>query len=319
VLAVFGTLMFLKEFFYSHINKVFTDYLGGFAGVSRLDGTIHIYLNSFVMQTMILSLPLLIVAVVVSIGIDFGQTKMNVSFKRLKLDFTKLDPIKGLKNLITLRSLMELLKSLLKIIIVGYIVYSQIKVNLPYFLRLFDLEITPALFWLMETAINIGLKVGIAMLALGVIDYLYQWWEYERKIMMSRQEVKDEFKQTEGDPQFRGYIKEKQRKMAMSRMMQGIRIADVIICNPTHFAVAIKYDEKKNKSPVVLAKGQDYLALKIIEEAKKHDITITENPPLARGLYAAVEIGQEIPPQYYQAVAEVLAFVYKLKKRTIHR
>ncbi len=316
VLTVFGSLWLLRGFFYSHIAGIFQEYLGGFAAVSSLDGYGHIYLASFALQILILGLPLLFVGIISSAAMELGQSRLNVSFQKIKPDFKRLDPIKGLKRIITLRSLVELLKSSIKIFIVGFVVYGEINKNLPEFMRLYDLGIAQSLSWTIKTIVFIALKAGLAMMVLGIMDYLYQWWEYERQIRMSKQEVKDEYKQIEGSPEIKGLIKERQRKMAMHRMMQSIKFADAIIRNPTHFAVAIKYDEKKSKAPIVLAKGQDYLALKIIEEGKKEGITITENPPLARGLYAAVEIGQEIPPEYYQAVAEVLAFVYKLKRRT---
>ena len=156
--------------------------------------------------------------------------------------------------------------------------------------------------------------VGIAFLFLAAFDYLYQWWEYEKNLRMSKQEIKEEYKQTEGDPQIKGKIREKQRQMSSRRMMQNVPKADVIIRNPTHFAVALGYDPQRNKAPVVLAKGADRVALKIVEIGEANDVYIMENRPLARGLYDAAEIDMEIPSEFYQAVAGVLAFVYKLKK-----
>ncbi len=319
VITVFGGLWCFRGFLYSHIVLVFTYYFQGFAAVESLEGMAPTYLSSFAIQILILSLPLLFVSMATGIALDAFQSKMHISFSQVKPDFKKLNPITGLKRIITLRSVVEVFKSMLKVAVVGFVAYSEVKSNLTTYMRLSELGVGQSLHWIIQTIVYIAIKAGIAMLILGVLDYLYQWWEYERKIMMSKQEIKDEFKQTEGDPQFKGFLKDRQRKASMRRMMQGIYLADAVIKNPTHYAIAIKYDEKKGKAPIVIAKGQDYLALKIIKEAQKHDIVIMENPPLARGLYAAVEIGQEIPAEYYQAVAEVLVFVYNIKRRAKRR
>lgn len=319
VLAVFGALSLLWNYMFSHISANFTRFFQGFDSVTTLTGSAHIYLSIFAVQVLILSLPLLCVAMVSEIAINALQSRLNISFKQLKPDFKRLDPIKGMKRVISLRSLVELAKSILKIIIVGTVVYIEIKGNLPNFMRLSEVGLGQSFGWILKAIVNVALKAGVAMLLLGILDYLYQWWEYERKLMMSKQEIKDEYKQTEGDPLFRSYLKERQRKSAMRRMMQNVKEADVVIKNPTHYAVAIKYDDKKAGAPLVIAKGQDHLALKIIAEAEAHEILVTENPPLARGLYQAVDIGREIPAEYYQAVAEVLVFVYNLRKRTKRR
>lgn len=157
--------------------------------------------------------------------------------------------------------------------------------------------------------------MGMAMLVIGVMDYGYQWWEYEKSLRMTKQEVKEEYKETEGNPQIKSRIKQKQRQISMRRMLQDIPKADVVITNPTHFAVAVKYDSNVADAPIVLAKGQDYIALRIKEIAKENNVEIVENKPLARTLYETVEIGGKIPPELYQAVAEVLAYVYNLKRK----
>lgn len=168
-----------------------------------------------------------------------------------------------------------------------------------------------------DTAVSLVNTVGVAFIFLAAFDYLYQWWEYEKNLRMSKQEIKEEYKQTEGDPQIKGRIREKQRQMASMRMMQNVPKADVIIRNPTHFAVALGYDSNANRAPVVLAKGADHLALKIVEVGEANGVYIMEDKPLARGLYASVEVDMEIPEEFYQTVAKVLAFVYKLKKKDI--
>lgn len=209
---------------------------------------------------------------------------------------------------------MELLKALIKITVLGWMIYSFLSSRMHEFVRLMDGTVMDAIAFAGDTVLSLVNTVGIAFLFLAAFDYLYQWWEYEKNLRMSKQEIKEEYKQTEGDPQIKGKIREKQRQMSSRRMMQNVPKADVIIRNPTHFAVALGYDPQRNKAPVVLAKGADRVALKIVEIGEANDVYIMENRPLARGLYDAAEIDMEIPSEFYQAVAGVLAFVYKLKK-----
>ena len=170
---------------------------------------------------------------------------------------------------------------------------------------------------ILNNAYDIAIKIAVVLLVFSVFDFGYQWWQYEIDLMMTKQEVKEEYKLMEGDPQVRSRIRSKQRELGMRRMMQEIPKADVVITNPIHYAVALKYDPDRDNAPVVVAKGKDYLALKIKEIAQKHNVVITENKPLAHALYNSTEVGQEIPPELFQAVAEVLAFVYELKGKTI--
>ncbi len=315
LIIIFLFLKAVSPYFFQHIKNIMIKYLSISGTISDFSiAGARNFMSDFAINTVILSASFLIVTSIIAIGIGFAQTRFNFAPSRLKPNFSKLNPLKGLKNLITLKTLIELTKSGLKIIIICIIVYSEVKANMNGFMSLFYKDIVQALGWIANTIFYIAVKVGAVMIVFGVLDFLYQWWEYERQIKMSVQEVKDEYKQTEGDPKVKGRQKELQRRMSMIRISQKVPLADVVIRNPTHFAVAIKYDIKKDAAPIVIAKGQDYLALKIIEIAQKNDITVTENKPLARGLYQAVEIDQQIPQEYYQAVAEILAFVYSLKK-----
>ena len=167
----------------------------------------------------------------------------------------------------------------------------------------------------MDLAVQMAIRIAVAYAVLASADFLYQWWDYERQLRMSKQEIKEEFKQTEGDPQVKGKIKELQRKMAQSRMMQNVPQADVVIRNPTHFAVALRYKPEKDSAPVVVAKGQDSLALRIVKAAEEAKVAVVENVPLARALYASSEVGREIPPELYNAVAEVLVYLYRLNDK----
>ena len=156
------------------------------------------------------------------------------------------------------------------------------------------------------------IRIAIAFIAVAALDFMYQWWDYERRLKMSKQEIKEEYKQTEGDPQVKGKIKQIQRQRAQQRMMQQVPGADVVIRNPTHFAVALRYKPDRDNAPIVLAKGQDELALRIVKVAEEHKVAVIENVPLARGLYADTELNQEIPPEFYGAVAEVLVYIFRL-------
>lgn len=179
------------------------------------------------------------------------------------------------------------------------------------------MDLVPATVFILNDCMKLVLRIGIAFIAISVLDYFYQWWEYERQLKMSKQEVKEEYKQMEGDPQIKGKIKENQRRMAMSRMMQAVPSADVIIKNPTHFAVALRYDTEKDAAPVVVAKGQDELALRIIKTAEDNHVHVIENKPLARALYATTELNREIPAEFYGTIAEILVYVYKLNNKKI--
>jgi flagellar biosynthetic protein FlhB len=261
------------------------------------------------------ALPLLLMSALVSILFTLAQTKLLFTTKSMEFKFSRLNPLEGIKKMFSLRSLVELSKSVIKISILIYIIYSQLIARMIKIPRIMDLTMQQTLVFLGESIIAVVNTAGAIFLFVAAFDLFYQWWEYEKNIRMSKQDIKEEYKRTEGDPLIKGKIKEKQRQMAMSRMMQSVPEADVIIRNPTHYAVAIKYNNQTNKAPLVLAKGADHVALRIISVATAHDIMLTENKALARGLYESVELNQEIPEKFYQPVAEVLAYVYSLKKQ----
>jgi flagellar biosynthetic protein FlhB len=176
-----------------------------------------------------------------------------------------------------------------------------------------DVSVASGAFYICQLVIDIAIRICIAFVIIGALDFIYQWWQHEKDLKMTKQEIKDEFKQIEGNPEIKSRIRQKQREGAMRRMMQDVPQADVVITNPTHYAVAIKYDQEKYDAPIVLAKGVDYLAKRIKEIAKENHVEIVENKPLARNLFDMAEIGKKIPQDLFQAVAEVLAFVYSLK------
>jgi Flagellar biosynthesis pathway, component FlhB len=226
----------------------------------------------------------------------------------------KINPIAGFKRLFSMRSVVEMIKSILKFIVLSYILYKQIYKDFPRFPTLISSSFEVSVSYMVELTMNIAFKLGLALLIIGVADYLYQWWQHEKELMMSKQEVKDEYKTTEGDPNIKGKIKQKQLQMSMLRMMSDVAKADFVITNPTHYAIAIMYDEKVSSAPIVLAKGKDFVAQKIKEKAKENEIEMIENRPLAQALYVAVDIGEQIPPEFYAAVAEILVKIYSIKR-----
>ena len=259
--------------------------------------------------------PLLIVSGFINIIFTGAQTKFIFSTEALKPKFSRMNPIEGIKKLFSMRSLVEIVKSLLKIAIVSAIIYSQIKGSIKDIAKLYDVDILSSVMYLCSAVFSTVMSISFVFIGLGILDLGYQWWDYEKNMKMTKQEVKEEYKQMEGDPQIKGKIKQKQREMSQKRMMQEVPKADVIIRNPTHYAIAVRYEPEKNNAPIVVAKGADRVAMKIIEIAKDHDITMTENKPLARALYDEVDIGREITGEFYQEVAEILAWVYDLKNK----
>ncbi|MFT9494993.1 flagellar biosynthesis protein FlhB [Anaerosolibacter sp.] len=258
-------------------------------------------------------IPVLGCAFIVGLLSSYMQVGFLFTTKSLSFKLDRLNPINGFKKIFSKKSIVEFLKSLAKIAIVGYVTFSYVLSQSKNVVNILDMEISSIIGFLGKATINVAFRAAIVLIILAVLDYFYQKWEYENELKMSKQEIKEEYKQTEGDPQIKSKIKEKQRQMAMRRMMQDVPKADVIITNPTHFAVAVRYDQEQDNAPIVLAKGQDLIARNIRELAENHEVPIIENKPLARALYSTVEIGEYIPPDLYQAVAEVLAYVYKLK------
>ncbi len=275
---------------------------------------VMLFIRSAAIRTILMLLPFLIVAFIVSFVCDLVQVKWKPTAKPLQPKFNKLNPINGFKRIFSLNSLMELLKSLLKLGLVGYVVYSYLKGIWSDLYILYDISMKQAIGLIGEVVVDLGIRIAAVYIIIAAADYAYQKWKFHDDMKMTKQEVKDEFKNQEGDPQVKGKQKQRMREASMRRMMQQLPTADVVITNPTHYAVAIKYDrDKEGGAPVVLAKGADYLAQKIKDVARENDIYIMEDKPLARMLYATVEIGQMIPPELYEPVANVLAFVYKLQ------
>jgi flagellar biosynthetic protein FlhB len=256
--------------------------------------------------------PFLLVTLILSVVATFAQTRMLVTTEPLKPKLSKLNPLSGFKRLFSLNSVVELIKNLIKISILLYLIYDYFTTVVVSFGRFLDMELNQAAEILFEDIFQLVLRVVVAFTAVAFFDYLYQRWEYERKLRMSKQEIKEEYKQMEGDPKVKGKIKEIQRQRARERMMQQVPGADVVIRNPTHVSVALRYKPEKDNAPVLVAKGLDELALRIVKVAEENHVTVVENVPLARSLYAAVDLGREITPDFYGPVAEILVYVLKM-------
>ena len=260
------------------------------------------------------SIPLMVFIMIIGLAMNLAQVGLNFSTETISFDPNKLNPINGAKRMFSKRSLVELIKSLLKIIIIGYFIITYLKDEVFQIPKLIYMDIFAGLNKMSDTIFFLAFKIIGVFIVMAVMDFAYQKWQNLQDLKMSKQEVKEEFKQQEGDPKIKGKIRQKQRQMAMARMMQEVPQADVIVTNPTHFAVALKYQSGMS-APIVIAKGQDLVAQKIKAIARESNVPIVENKPLARALFAAVEIGAAIPQELYKAVAEVLAYVYRLKKK----
>ena len=275
--------------------------------------SLQVLLRSMMLRLLTIIAPVLLIGVMVAVICDIVQVKWRPTTKPIKPKFSKLSPVKGFARIFSPNSLVELLKSLLKLVVIGYVVYSYLKGRVGQIFLLYDITLNQAIGLIGEIAIDLGIRIAMVYMVIAFLDFWYQKWKFRQDMKMTKQEVKDEYKNQEGDPQVKAKQKQRMREASMRRMMSQLPEADVVITNPTHHAVAVKYDPEKYDAPYVLAKGEDYLAQKIKDVAREHEIEIVENKPLARMLYANVEIGGLIPPELYQAVAEVLAFVYHLK------
>lgn len=259
--------------------------------------------------------PFLIVGFIVALVTNILQVKWKVTAKPLRPKFSKINPVSGFKRIFSPNSLVELLKSLLKLSLIGYVVYSYLKKNMPPIYEFYSLSLNQGIVQVGVLVINLGIRISLFYMIIAALDFAYQKIKFKKDMKMTKQEVKDEYKNQEGDPQIKGKQRQRMQEASRRRMMQKLPEADVVITNPTHYAVAIKYEPELYDAPYVVAKGADYLAQKIKDTAKEHHIEIVENKPLARMLYANVDVGNVVPPELYQAVAEVLAFVYHLQGR----
>jgi len=247
---------------------------------------------------------------------SYGQVGFMVSGEALQLKFERLDPVKGMKRLLSLKSVVKLATSLLKVAIVGVVAWFYINHRLDDIPPLVHYSVGAIFESICRWSFELVLVIAAAFLVIAAFDYAFQRWDFERDIRMTKEELREELKRSEGDPLVRGRVRQIQREMASRRMMQDVPTADVVVKNPTHYAVALRYEPTTKAAPVVVAKGMNLIAQKILDLAREHNVPEVENKPLAQTLYKTVDVGKEIPPELYRAVAEVLAYVYKLRRQT---
>lgn len=259
--------------------------------------------------------PILIAALMCGVVFNLVQVGFAFSTKAMAPKMEKISMIAGFKRIFSKRTLIELAKSLIKIVLLGWVAYSEYQTRMKTFPSLMGQDLKYAIAAAMDILISVAFKLGLAFAIFAPFDYMYQRWKHNKDLMMTKQEIREEYKLTEGNPQTKSRISQKQRQMSRMRMIQAVKEADVVITNPTHYAVALSYKEGKNKAPVVIAKGKDFLAQKIKERARELSIEIVENRPVAQALYFFCEVGDEVPEDLYKAVAEILAYVYRLKKK----
>lgn len=320
LITLFLILKIFIQFMYENFLQVFTytytripDFLKN--NLQDTNGySVTAFLFTVVLDMLQMCLPFFLAGLVICLLVSILQVGWKVTTKPLEPKLDKFNPINGFKRIISMDSLFELAKSIVKIGLIAYVSYTSIKDHVNELFVLYDIPLMQAIMLTGQVILDAGLKIGIVYLVVGIADFIYQKHKFHEEMKMTRQEVKDEYKNTEGNPEIKGKRKQKMLEASRRRMMQDVPRADVIITNPTHLSVALKYDPNENKAPIVLAKGADYVALKIREIAKENQVEIVENKPLARALYANVEVGQEIPQELYKAVADILAVVYGYKK-----
>lgn len=272
--------------------------------------------GEFLIDGMLVVLPIFGVAVVVATIANVLQVGWHPTAKPLTPKLNRMSPIQGFKRLFSMKVIVDLFKSILKIVIILLIVYNELRDYEKLITMFYEIPVFDAYIAIGNIVLDIGIQIGMFFIIVAGIDYAYTRYKHEKDLKMTKQEIKEERKLADGNPEVKGRIRQRMREAAMRRMMQDLPKADVIITNPTHFAIAVEYNEFSGGAPKVIAKGADLMAARIREKAKEFEIEIVENKPLARTLYYTVDIGDEIPPDLYQAVAEVLAFVYSLKNRS---
>ncbi|MBP1753756.1 MAG: hypothetical protein H6Q59_154 [Firmicutes bacterium] len=319
-----ATFFMVIKVFVGYINdgfmKSFFKIFGNIDKISREEFNIAVasnILSDMIFTVIQICIPVFITTILVTFVVVLFQVKWKISGKPLKPKFSNMNPISGFKKILSKDKMVELSIELIKIIVICYLAYNTLKDEWQLLFVLYDMKLEQAILLVGNLVLDLGLRASMIFLIIGFGDLLYQKMKFKKDMKMSKQEVKDEYKNSEGDPLIKNKIRARMREASQRRMMQSLPTADVVITNPTHLAAAIKYDKSSSEAPVLIAKGADYLAQKIKEVAKENNIEIVENKPLARMLYYNVELGAEVPPELYQMTAEVLAYVYGLKNKAV--
>ncbi len=315
LLISFFSLKVLSKYIFADMAAAMRNFLSFPKEIDKSFTTENI-MDIFIQVTIIMAkslAPILLIIALVAVIVNYAQVGVLFTTKPLIPSLNKLNPVEGFKRLFSKHAFVDLIKSIMKITIIGYVVVDYLRDNYKVIPQLLDMNVQSSFVFIGSNLINVGIRAAVVLLILSLFDLGFQRWEYEKSIRMSKQEIKDEYKDIEGNPQIKGKIREKQRQLALRRMIAEVPKADVIITNPTHFAVAVKYDSAASDAPLVLAKGKDLIAQRIKDVARDNKVPVVENKPLAQALYKTVDIGGKIPAELYKAVAEVLAYVYSLK------
>lgn len=315
IFAVFLVLLITGKNMFNKLLNIYRYTFQDFIGMQVTESNVFVIFVDLLLELVTILAPIMVVAMVAGVFANFIQFGFLFSTEAIQFKLDKLDPIKGMKRIFSIRAIVELFKSVLKISCIGGVTFAVLWLRKEEVLILAQKTVGAGLATIGSLTIQMGLIASGVLLFLGVLDYFYQKYDYEKNLRMSKQDIKDEYKNAEGDPLIKSKIKQRQREMAMRRMMQEVPNADVVITNPTHYAIALKYDESKLDAPFVVAKGVDFVAQKIKYVAKENDVIMVENRPLARALYSQTEIGDAIPEEFFKAVAEILAYVYKTKNK----
>jgi len=315
--AVFLLILFTHQYYikilYDYISRCLTDGV-----LRRITGSelMYIFADSslFIIKFMA---PILLTGIAAGLAANLGQVGFLFAPSAVKPKLSNINPINGFKRIFSRRSLVELLKSLLKVAVVGWVTYVLVRNNFEKLVFIMFMDLMPMLEVVVYVVSRVALGALGAFLVIAILDYIYQRYDFRKRIRMTRREVKDEFKQTEGDPLIKSRQRERQRLLAQRRMMKKVPEATVVITNPTRLAVALKYEVGEQDAPEVVAKGAGHIAKKIVQLAEENDVPVVENKPVAQFIYHNVEIGQEIPPELYKAVAEILAVIYRFKRKKL--
>ena len=314
-IAILVVIYMMSGSIISELQGFIVNILSGDFSMTMNDNTIKILMFKVMMSFMKIVLPISLIIMVFGILGSLIQTGLFFSMESLKPKFSKLNPLTGLKNMFSMKAIVNLIKSMVVICIMIYLGYSFMSKNFEGIIKSGDIYLPYMFNIVLDLIKSILTSITLAVAVVAALDYGYEKFSHKKGLKMTKQEVKEEYKQMEGDPHIKGKIKQKQRQMANQRMMQAVPSSTVIVTNPTHISIAIRYEQGKDTTPIVVAKGADEVAFRIREIAKSHDIPIIENVPLARLIYKEVDIDQEIPEEMYKAVAEVLVAVYKIKNK----
>lgn len=307
--------LLFKDNIITHMQAYFYSYFNNFVKNPQQDSLLQLLID-FTVNVFAVFVPFFILMLVVALGVNIAQVGFMLAPEAIKPKFDKLNPLNGLKNMFSGRAMFELVKSLLKIIIVGWVVYASVRGEMANLLAIYHSPPRTLLNQVLTIALKVILWGAVVYLGIALLDLIYQRYAFKKQMRMTKQEVKEEYKQSEGDPQIKGWLRRMQRQLLSNLARKEVPQATVVVTNPTHYAVALKY-EQPMEAPMVVAKGMDHLARQIREIAQEHQVPIIENVEVARFLYAHVEAGQAIPTEMFQAVAEILAMVYRMKNKRL--